>query len=80
MRATCGNNTSGYPGVSRKRNKWAAKITFEKITYRLGSDGSIEDVIAVRKEAQRMLQENPDGFPKWVLYQHQRQSRKQEAE
>ena len=71
------NNSSGHPGVSRKRDKWAAKITFEKITYQLGSYNNIEDAIAMRKEAERMLRENPDDFPKWVLYQ--RQSRKQET-
>lgn len=61
------NNTSGYPGVSRKRDKWAAKITFAKITYQLGSYKMIEDAIAVRKEAELTLRENPTGFPEWDL-------------
>lgn len=77
IRATRSNNTSGYPGVSRKRDKWAAKITFEKITYQLGSYDSIEEAIAVRKEAERILHENPGEFYEWVLYRRQR---KQEIE
>ena len=76
IRAVRSNNTSGYPGVSRKRDKWAAKITFEKITYQLGSYDSIEEAIAVRKEAEQMLQDNPVSFPEWVMYQ--RNARKQE--
>lgn len=56
------NNTSGYPGVTRKRDKWAAKITYQKITYQLGSFQSIDDAIAVRKEAERKLKEDPHSF------------------
>lgn len=78
IRATRSNNTSGYPGVSRKRNKWAAKITVEKITYQLGSYDSIEDAITVRREAEQMLRESPDGFPQWVI--SRRQYRKQGTE
>ena len=77
-RAIRSNNTSGHPGVTRKRDKWAAKITFEKITYQLGSYDSIEAAIAARKEAEQVLREDPVGFPDWVL--RQRQSRKQEME
>ena len=72
------NNTSGYPGVFRKRDKWAAKITFEKVTYQLGSYDSIEEAIAVRKEAERMLCADPVGFPDWA-FNHQ-QHRRQEIE
>lgn len=56
------DNTSGYPGVIRKRDKWAAKITYQKITYQLGSFLRIEDAIAVRKEAERKLKEDPCAF------------------
>lgn len=72
------NNTSGHPGVSRKRDKWAAKITHRKITYQLGSYQSIDEAIAARKQAEKILQENPTGFSEWVL--SQRQSGKQEME
>lgn len=56
------NNTSGYPGVSRHRDKWAAKITYQKITYQLGSFQSVDDAIAARKEAERKLKEDPRSF------------------
>lgn len=71
------NNTSGHPGVHRKRNKWAAKITWQKVTYQLGSYKSIEEAIAVRQTAEKKLQDDPLGFPDWVL---NRQSGKQEIE
>ena len=77
LRAVRSNNTSGYPGVHRTRNKWAAKITFEKVTYQLGSYESIKDAIAARQEAEKKLQEDPHGFSAWV--QKQRQLGKQEA-
>ena len=76
IRATRSNNTSGHPGVSRKRDKWAAKITFEKVTYQLGSYINIEDAIAVRKEAEQKLREDPVSFPDWAS--HQQQNRRQE--
>jgi len=56
------DNTSGYPGVFQKRDKWAAKITYQKVTYQLGSFQSIADAIAVRKEAERKLREDPCSF------------------
>lgn len=75
--ATRIDNTSGCPGVFRKQDKWAAKITYQKTTYRLGSYESLDEAIAVRKEAERMLQENAAGFPDWVL--NLRQSRKKKG-
>ena len=71
------NNTSGHPGVHQKRNKWAAKITFQKVTYQLGSYESIEEAIAIRQEAEKKLRDDPHGFSDWV--QKHRQSGKQEA-
>ena len=77
QRAVRSNNTSGYPGVHRKREKWAAKITFEKVTYQLGSYESIKDAIAARQEAEKKLRDDPQGFSVWV--QKHRSSGKQEA-
>lgn len=71
------NNTSGYPGVHKKRDKWAARITFQKNTYQLGSYESIEEAIAVRQEAETQLRNDPQHFSEWI--QKQRQSGKQEA-
>lgn len=70
------NNTSGCPGVHRRRGKWSAKITHQKVTYQLGDYKTIEEAIAVRKEAEQALRQDPEGFPEWVL--GRRQSGKQE--
>lgn len=67
MRATRNNNTSGYPGVHRKREKWTAKITYQKVTYQLGTFGRIEDAIAARQAAELQLRNSPAQFPEWVL-------------
>ena len=56
------NNTSGYPGVSKRRSKWAAKITYEKVTYQLGTFESIEEAIAVRQKAEQLLSVDPQQF------------------
>jgi len=66
-RAVRNNNTSGYPGVHRKRDKWAAKITHQKVTYQLGAFERIEDAVAARQAAEQQLREDPALFPGWVL-------------
>ncbi len=58
------NNTSGYPGVFRKRDRWAARITYQKVTYQLGSFRSIDEAIAARKKAEQQLTEDPLSFVK----------------
>lgn len=62
IKATRSNNTSGYPGVHRKRDKWAAKITYQKVTYQLGTFENIDGAIAARQEAERLLLADPQGF------------------
>ena len=42
------NNTSGHPGVHRKREKWAAKITYKKVTYQLGVYEDKDGALAAR--------------------------------
>lgn len=69
VRATRNNNTSGYPGVHRKREKWAAKITYQKVTYQLGVFASIDDAVAARQTAELRLSKDPTGFPEWALQQ-----------
>ena len=62
MRAIRSNNTSGYPGVLKRRDKWAAKITYQKVTYQLGSFEKMEDAIAARQSAEQLLITNPQQF------------------
>lgn len=66
------NNTSGHPGVYRKRNRWGAKITWQQVTYPLGSYESIDEAIAVRQAAEKKLIDDPSGFPDWVLNEHRK--------
>ena len=55
IRAMRGDNTSGCSGVSRKREKWIAKITYNKVTYGLGTYENKEDAILIRKMAETKL-------------------------
>lgn len=63
------NNTSGYPGVYKRRNKWSARITHQKVTYHLGDFEDIAQAVDIRKEAEEMLQNDPLGFSEWVRLQ-----------
>lgn len=56
------NNTSGYPGVSRKRNKWIAYISYKGKKRILGSFDEKDDAITARKEAEKQLMEDPQSF------------------
>ncbi len=56
--------SSGYTGVTLKRNKWMAYITYKKKRYYLGSYDRLEDAVKARarakafikKDAQRILE------------------------
>lgn len=61
-RAVRSNNTSGVPGVSRRRDKWAAKITYQKVSYHLGDFAEKEDAISARKDAETILLADPQRF------------------
>lgn len=63
------NNTSGCPGVFKKRDKWSARITHQKVTYHLGDFEDISQAIGIRKNAEEMLHNDPSGFSEWVLLQ-----------
>lgn len=56
------NNTSGVAGVSRKRDKWIARITYKKVSYHLGQFSQKEDAVAARKEAEALLLADPERF------------------
>lgn len=56
------NNSSGFTGVCRKDEKWAAYITFQKVRYYLGSYYDINDAAAVREMAEEKLH---GDFLKW---------------
>ena len=60
------NNTSGHPGIYRKREKWGAKITYKKVTYHLGVYEEINSALAARLEAEAQLKKGPEQFLQWV--------------
>ena len=68
LRAVRSNNTSGHPGVCRNHGKWAAKITYQKVTYQLGCYQKMEDALHARLEAEAQLKMDPAQFPQWVLH------------
>ena len=61
-RAVRSNNTSGVPGVSRRRDNWAANITYQKVSYHLGDFSEKEDAISARKNAESLLLADPQRF------------------
>lgn len=68
IRAIRSNNTSGHPGVFRKREKWAARITYQKATYHLGVYDDLNGAVAARQLAEHYLNNDPEQFLQWVLY------------
>lgn len=68
IRAIRSNNTSGHPGVFQKRDKWSARITYQKVTYHLGVYDDLDSAVAVRQTAEHYLNNDPEQFLQWVLH------------
>lgn len=56
------DNTSGYTGVYYNRGKWLALICYQGVRYRLGRFDDIEDAVASRKAAERLIEDDPQRF------------------
>ena len=52
------SNSSGYTGVTRKREKWQASISYKGKRYYLGTYDRIEDAVKVRAEAKARVQDD----------------------
>lgn len=52
------DNLSGYVGVSPKRDKWRAHITYRGTRYHLGTYSNIEDAIKARARAKELVMED----------------------
>ncbi len=48
------DNTSGHTGVSRQYDKWNVSICVRGKRYRLGAYESLDDAVAVRKQAEQL--------------------------
>ncbi len=49
------DNTSGYRGVSRHREKWYAKINHNGVRYHLGTYASLEEAVRARRMAEECV-------------------------
>ena len=56
------DNTSGYTGISFRKNKWEARICYNKIRYMLGLFDTQEQAVSARATAEEMLRNDPESF------------------
>ena len=56
------DNTSGYTGVSYRKNKWEAKLCYQGTRYLLGRFDQKEDAAEERRRAEILLAEDPRRF------------------
>ena len=56
------DNSSGYTGISRRRDKWDVRICYQRVRYMLGQFEDIDEAIAVRKAAEQLLKDDPVSF------------------
>ena len=60
------DNTSGHPGVFRKRDKWAARIQYKGKIYSLGCYYRREDAIRARKSAEAWVKDDAERLLEMV--------------
>ncbi len=53
---------SGYTGVTPKRDKWQAYITYKGVHYSLGSYCNIEDAVKARAKAKEIVMADAEGL------------------
>lgn len=62
------NNTTGVKGVYYIRNRWVAKIVFQKRAYYLGTYMEYEEAVQARKEAELLIREGTvNHYNKWKI-------------
>ena len=54
------DNTSGYTGVFRKRDKWSARIRYKGKIYSLGCYYRVEDAVRARKNAEAWVKDDAE--------------------
>lgn len=59
------NSKSGYVGVSPKRDKWQAYITYKGTRYALGVYADIEDAVKARMRAKELVKEDATELLKY---------------
>ena len=68
---------SGYTGVTRKRDKWSASITYKKKCYYLGCYSKLEDAVKARARAKQLVMEDAE---KLLQIYHEREKHPQKSE
>ena len=58
------DNTSGYTGVSFRKNGWEARICHNKVRYTLGCFERPEEAVEARRTAEELLKKDPAEFEK----------------
>jgi len=53
---------SGYTGVSPKRDKWQARITYKGVQYSLGCYFNIDDAVKARARAKELVMADAQGL------------------
>ncbi len=56
------DNTSGYTGISFRKNKWEARICYRKVRYMLGYFPTLEEAVCARRSAEEMLRTDSEAF------------------
>lgn len=65
------DNTSGYTGISFRKNKWEARICYNKRRYMLGRFDTQEDAVEARQSAENLLKKDPDAFVEYYSKNYQ---------
>lgn len=53
-------NESGYVGVTKKRGKWQAQITYKRKHYNLGTYAKLEDAVRARARGKALVLDNAE--------------------
>lgn len=59
------DNTSGYTGISFRKNKWEARICHNKIRYTLGRFHTLDEAVHARRSAEELLRIDAEAFVKY---------------
>lgn len=56
------DNTSGYTGITFRKNKWESRICYNKRRYVLGRFDTLDEAISERSRAEEFLKRDPNAF------------------
>ena len=65
------DNTSGYTGITFRKNKWESRICYNKRRYMLGRFDTLDEAISERTQAEEYLKRDPDAFVEYYSKNYQ---------